>query len=132
MPLMSHDQVANGTAVPSAETVLIASSVNQVQPGINTKVVISGVVVLTAGTGTTAIVLRVRRGNTVGGALVQATMTDTLAAGNSESIPFSMEDTTAWLAAPANGGQYCLTVTQTGGTANGTCQVGDLRVEVLP
>lgn len=77
---------------------------------------VRGVLAYTAGTGTTAVVVRVRQGTTVGGALVGNAVTHTLAAGASASIPFGVED-----AASPVGNQYVVTVQQTGGTGAGSC-----------
>jgi hypothetical protein len=131
MPTMSHQNIANGLAVPSAESVIATSPVNNVDPVRTVKVVIRATLNMLAGTGTTAIVLRIRQGSTVAGTVL-GTATVTLAAGANGGSPISVEDTPAWLSAPANGGQYSLTVAQTGGSANGTVNVGDLQVEALP
>lgn len=132
MPTLTHQNIANGTTVPSAETILATTPVNNINPATATKVVLRGTVNLVAGTGTTAIVLKIYRGAAISGPNLLATLTLTLAAAANGSLPFSIEDTVAWLASPANGGQYCISLTQTGGTANGTINLGDLQVEVLP
>lgn len=77
---------------------------------------IDGSMNITAGAGTTAVVVRCRRGNGVTGAVVGQVETDTLAATNSASIPFDFTDQNA----PANTFTgYSITVTQTGGTGAG-------------
>lgn len=83
---------------------------------------ISGVMNYTAGTGTTAVVLRCRRG-ALAGAQVGTSQTVTLAAGASDNIPYEFQDAGA---APNVG--YVITIQQTGGTAAGTCNeiVGDV------
>lgn len=129
---MSHQNIPNATAVPSAESVIAASPVNNVNPVTTTKVIIRASVNLLAGTTTTAVVARIRQGNGVGGAIVGAAATVTLAAGNNGGVALSVEDTPNWLAAPANGGQYCLTLAQTAGTANGSVNIGDFQVEAVP
>jgi hypothetical protein len=132
MPIMTHQNIANGTPVPSAESVIAASPVNNVDPVRTQKVIIRAVFNLLAGTATTAIVARIRQGNGTGGNVVGAAATVTLAAGNNGGGSLAVEDTPAWLAAPANGGQYSLTLAQTGGTGNGSINVGDLQVEAVP
>lgn len=77
---------------------------------------IEGMINVTAGTGTTACTLRVRRGNGITGTVVRVADTDTLAAGSSESFPLQCVDTPGDVA----GQVYSLTVQQTGATANGT------------
>jgi hypothetical protein len=132
MPIISHQNIPNAQAVPSAETVAATSPVANVSPVSTQKVIIRCTVTLTAGTATTAIVARIRQGSTTAGAVVGAAATVTLAAGNSGNIAISAEDTNAWLAAPANGGQYSLTLTQTAGTGNGTILTGDMQVDSAP
>lgn len=73
---------------------------------------ITGVINMIAGTGTTAVVVKCK---TSGGTQVGISETDTLAAGASENIPFVFVDQTGVPTA-----SYQITVTQTGGTANGT------------
>jgi hypothetical protein len=123
------------TALPAsaAETALISTPVLQGalpgafgQPVVAPQPVkVSGVLNITAGTGTTAVVIRVRQGVGTGGAVVGAAQTVTLAAGNSASVPFSIEDTTGALEA---GTAYTVTVSQTGATAAGTVNTFDLEV----
>lgn len=76
-----------------------------------------------AGTGTTALVFRLRRGTTAAGALVNAAAwTHTLAAGNSAVVTGCYPDSPGAIA----GQQYSLTVSQTGATAAGTFNDGSL------
>lgn len=77
---------------------------------------IEGKLNVTAGTGTTACVLRIRRGNGITGTIVGVAETDTLAAGSSESFPLEGVDTPGDVA----GQVYSLTVQQTAATGNGT------------
>lgn len=86
---------------------------------------INGTMNVTAGTGTTAVVIACRRGaNTTTGAVVGQKLTHTLAAGNSASIPFEFLD--AISSTEVNG--YSITIQQTGGTAAGT--VNDIVAKV--
>lgn len=78
-------------------------------------VLVSGFINVLAGTGTTAVVVKVRAGVGVGGTQLLSG-THTLAAGASANIPFEFVDYSG--AFPI--GQYTVTVTQTGGTAPGT------------
>lgn len=132
MAIMSHQNIANATAVPSAESVIASSPVNNVDPVRTQKVIVRATFNMLAGTATTAVVARIRQGNTVGGAIVGAAATVTLAAAANGGGAISVEDTPAWLAAPANGGQYSLTLAQTSGTGNGSINIGDLQVEAVP
>lgn len=78
---------------------------------------IDGSLNITAGAGTTAVVVRCRRGNGITGTVVGVAETDTLAATNSGNIPFDFTDN----AAPGNSfAGYSITVQQTGGTGAGT------------
>lgn len=80
----------------------------------------------TAGTTTTAVVLRIRRGSLTG-TVIGATETDTLAAAALASIPISADETQAAEIANA---VYVLTIQQTGATANGTTNVAHLEALV--
>lgn len=129
MQIVSHQNIAAGTAVPSAETVLAATAAGlTAQPG--ARVLIQGVVNLLAGAGTTAVVLKIRRGGTTGGAQVGGNFPITLAAAANGGIAFAVEDPVGWLS-QAGGGQYCVTLTQTGGTGNGSVNQGNLNIELI-
>lgn len=84
---------------------------------------------ITAGTGTTAIIVRVRQGTTVGGTLVNGnnTFTVTLAAGATGQFHFKTRDTSGVPFAPG-GTAYVVTVAQTAGTAIGACNDFDVEV----
>lgn len=87
---------------------------------------IHGVLNLTAGAGTTAVVIKLRRGaNTTTGTQVGTSLTYTLAAAASADIAYDFEDTGQQFLA----GQYTVTLTQTGGTANGTLNAGTMVFE---
>lgn len=124
--LLVHVPAVNGQATPSAETVAVTFPVLATGPV--SKVIIRGTICLTAGTGTTAITVRIRQGTTVAGAQVGNTVQQTIAAGNTGVFTIDVEDTTGWLQA-AGGNQYVLTVLQTGGTANGSIISGGFSVE---
>lgn len=92
--------------------------------GSNTRV--SGSLNVLAGTGTTAVVIRVRQGaNTTTGTVVGVAETATLAAAASASIPFDFVDATNQFLSS----QYTLTIQQTGGTAAGTVNLATATVE---
>ncbi len=81
-----------------------------------------------AGTGTTALVFRLRRGTTAAGTLINAAAwTHTLAAGNSAVLSGAYFDTPGAVA----GQQYSLTVSQTGAAAAGTFNDGALLAFAL-
>lgn len=86
---------------------------------------ISGVINILAGAGVTAIVVRVRQGIGIAGAVVGAAMTLTLAAGSTGAFAFSVEDNTGFVEA---GGNYTVTVAQTGATGASTINTFDLEV----
>jgi hypothetical protein len=80
------------------------------------KNVVLGSMNITAGTGTTAVVVKCRQGaGTVAGTQVGPSKTVTLAATATAEIPLAFQDT-----APNSAEAYTITVTQTGGTAAGT------------
>lgn len=86
---------------------------------------ISGVINILAGTGVTALVLRVRQGVGLAGNVVGAAMTLTLAAAASGAFAFSVEDTTGALQA---GTAYTVTLAQTGATGASTINTFDAEV----
>jgi hypothetical protein len=90
------------------------------------EITITGVVNITTGTGTTAVTVRVRRGNGVSGALVGETMPHTLAAAASADIAFQVTDTPGAVA----GQQYTATVVQTAASGNGTVNNASISVTV--
>jgi hypothetical protein len=121
MSYNSQVAVSNVPTNTSAETLIATSSpVSVNNPGGQGNDVY-GVVNVTAGASTTAIVVRVR--SSAGGVGLAGTnlgpaagFTHTLAAGASASIPFEVND-------PSNqavGVQYTVSVAQTGGTVAGT------------
>lgn len=77
---------------------------------------VSASIAITAGTGTTAIVLNLRRGALVTSTLIVGPCTHTLAAGSSAILHLEQYDTGAALAQV----QYSLTIIQTGATVAGT------------
>jgi hypothetical protein len=79
------------------------------------KYTISGVINITAGTATTAVVIRVRRGNGVAGTLVGETEPHTLAAGAQANIPYGVTD----FPGAVGSQQYTASVVQTAATGNG-------------
>lgn len=110
---------------------LAAETAILVTPGVSTRyngdqIQIDGTLDITAGTGTTAVTIRCRRGNGVTGAIVGAAEPDTLAAGASEAVPFTFTDQPGDVA----GQVYTLTVQQTGGTGNGTVNGGGCQLAV--
>lgn len=124
-----HANASGITLVTTAETV-VATSPQIYADANNGRVKIYGHVNITEGAGGTAYVVRVRRGNSISGALVGVAETDTLAAASSETAPFSVEDA-GWLNA-AGGNQYCVTVQQTAATGNGTVNGADFQVDAIP
>lgn len=120
--------VGSVTLTTTTETIIATSSVIHTgdQHG---SAIISGYLNITAGTGTTAVQIRIRQGATLAGPLVGVADTHTLAAGASASIPYGNEDTSGYVQT-VYGGQYCVTVQQVGATANGSVNDGTLKVEI--
>jgi len=116
MPRQYENQLS-GTVnvVTTTETVaLVTPPVSTTYSG--DQIDIEGKINVTAGTSTTAVVLRVRRGNGITGTVVGVAETDTEAAGASGSFPLQVVDTPGDVA----GQVYSLTVQQTAATGNGT------------
>lgn len=126
---------ATGAAVTNpaaaAETVLFSSPVltsgPSEAPGAGQPTDIKGVINLTAGAGTTAVVIKLRQGNTTAGPQVGPSVTHTLAAAASAQIAYSFSDNSG---AMQGGIQYSVTATQTGGTGAGTTNMVDMAVDV--
>lgn len=124
------------TLVTTAETAAVTSSpVSYNQPG-GQGLGVHGYVNVTAGAGTTAIVVTVRKGAGTGGQTLASSDTDTLAAGGSESIYYEFVDTTPTPtpagdvqgADVAGTNRYTVTVSQTGATGNGTINHASIGV----
>ena len=115
----------NPAPATNAETVIYTTPAILTGPA-GPPVGITGTVNITPGTGTTAIILRVRQGSLTG-TLVGGSPSHTVAAGAAQSISFGVTDTTQFTQ-QAGGGVYVVTAQQTGGTANGTTNVVDIEV----
>lgn len=130
MGIMHKNSSSAGLTNPAAaaETVVYttpALAIGPVGPPTN-PIDISGTIYLTAGTGTTAVVIRCRQGGLTG-PQVGPSYTHTLAAAASAAISFGFTDLTAFLE-QVNGGSYVITVQQTGGTGAGTANAIDIKV----
>lgn len=86
---------------------------------------INGNINILAGTGVTALVIRVRQGVGVAGAVVGAAQTLTIAAGATGAFSFAVDDTTGAIEA---GTAYTVTMVQTGASAASTPNTFDLEV----
>ena len=121
------------TQVSAEGSIGVTDVVHYTQPG-GEGMVIRGAVNVTAGSGTTAVALRCRKGNGLGGAVLGpgGGLVHTLAAGTSATIPFEFIDpapvvdpiATPTGSAPTPGNQYTLSLQQTGGTGAGTVNYG--------
>lgn len=113
------------TVTLAAETLVLTAPAYAVNNPGGQGISVDGAVDITAGTSTTAIVLRVRRDSVIG--TVVGTITHTLAATVVGAIPFDFLDTvaTALVGSPV----YVLTAQQTAGSANGTISVATMNVE---
>lgn len=130
------------TAVPtaaSAETAIATSDVVSWIPGGSAEgLIVRGVLNITAGASTTAVVVRVRKGVGLAGANVgpAAGTPHTLAAGASANIPFEILDiaptpniTFPSGAQSAAQAVYTVSVAQTAGTVAGTVNYGTIGIE---
>jgi hypothetical protein len=127
MGIMHKNTVAGTNPGASAETVIYTTPAVQTGAGM-TPVGIAGTVNITPGTGTTALVIRVRQGSLTG-ALVGIAASHTVAAGAPQSISFGATDLTQFTE-QAGGGAYVITAQQTGGTGAGTSNMVDVEVIV--
>lgn len=117
------------TLVTTAETVVATlTGVSTAQPG--QSVGLRGKANITLGTGTTAIVSRLRR-DSVSGTVVGEVQTEQIssAAGSTEDHEIYHEDANA---GEFSGRTYVMTVSQTGASANGTVNNASLECEIYP
>lgn len=118
--------VQAGTIATTTETVVAVLTI----PSDSTpdqQVELSGNVDLVAGTGATALQLKIRRGGTVTGTIVGSNEAATVVAGNTVQAGVEAIDTPGLEA----GLQYALTVQQTGATGNATVNAASLEA-ILP
>lgn len=121
--------VTNGTAVvTTAETVAVTGNPLSL-PYNNAKVRIRGNVVLTPGTSTTGVTVRIRRGTTITDTLIGPATNQTagVTAAAPQTFPIAYTDTLAGVVQA----QYSLTVQQAGAAANGTIVSANIESEVL-
>lgn len=98
-------------------------------PSGNGKAVVKCYLELTAGTSTTAVVVKVYRGATVAGSPI-ATFTNTIpAAAGAPSLNFI--HATSDVLQSATQAQYCFSVTQTSATGNGSIVAASIETELL-
>lgn len=121
------DVSADTPLVTTAETV-VATLSNVANGGVGRPVTLSGNVVVTTGTTTSALVLRVRE-DSLTGTVVDEAETDTLAAaagGTEDHAVVAVHSPSGEL----SGKTYVLTVAQSGATGNGSCVHATLRAAV--
>ena len=99
----------------ATETIVLTMS-NVNTGGIGGTVTIIGMVNITTGTATTAVVVTVRRGGTITSPIVGAAITVPAAATTKYAIPFEVVDNNLSEA----GAVYTVDVTETSATGNGT------------
>lgn len=114
-PSVQSNTVVNAALVTTAETVVVATP--PFSPSLDFSVVlILAYVLVSAGTGTTGIVARIRRGTTVSGAPVQTVASNiTMTAAQLNGWTFFYFDSPG----AVSGQQYCLTLAQSNASANG-------------
>lgn len=113
--LLASDQLADTTITTTTETV-VWTSLAYSNSGPGAQVTIFGMASVTAGTGTTAFVTRVRRGTAATGTLVGEAITVSVTAGNIRTVNITVPDNPGEIA----GGHYVITVQQTGATGDAT------------
>lgn len=119
---------ANTTIVTTTETIVATlSGINTDQGG--RRVILNGMVELTTGASTTAVVLRIRRGATITDTVIGTADTDTIIGAAGSTDPYVIEETDN--IGEVNNLTYVLTVQQTGATGNGTAVAGQLTAEFV-
>lgn len=118
---MSNEHAVQSTGnvapVTTAETLIGTITIPPENQTIGDGIYLSGIVTGTTGTGVTAIAVRVRQGNGVGGAQVGNTCTTQVGASLPFTAPFAALDSTVVYAA---GNTYSITAVQTAATGNGS------------
>lgn len=121
-PVTRHTSASGAVNIPTTSETVVATLSDVETTGAGDAVDLQGSVDITAGTGATAVTLRVRRGG-VAGAVVRANNPQTIAAGNTATLDIEATDNPGDVA----GQVYVLTVQQTAASANGTVNHADLR-----
>ena len=112
----------NVAIVNAVETaVLTLNGVSTAQGG--GQVIVEAECQLLTGATTTAVVVNIRRGTTIAGALVGTITLSNLAAAQTVLCPIQAVDNAGEVA----GQSYTLTLTQTGGSANGTASNASIQ-----
>jgi hypothetical protein len=129
--VLSEDvQVPAGAIdVPTSTETLVVVSSPLTLPGSNAKAVIRGWLDLTVGAATTAITIAVYEGGAIGGRLVgtkQPSAGD-FTPGNDAHFEYETVD----VIENVGGAQYCMSVTQTGATADGSVTAALLDTTLL-
>lgn len=114
--------------VTTAET-LIATGFAVTLPGGTGKAVIRGWMDLTVGAGTTAVTVAIYAGTAIGGRLVGAKNAEAgdFTAGSTAHFEAEFVD----LLSNVSGAQYCMSVTQTGASGNGSVVAALIDTSVL-
>lgn len=112
---VSSTVVTNAVLVTSAETVVAISPPLNI-PIANAQILLFGYVLFSAGTGTSFMNCKVRRGITTAGQQVNQTGSINVTVAGGNIWTFTYADTPGEIA----GQQYCMTLSQTAASANGT------------
>lgn len=124
------DVIATADAAITTTTETVAATVSGVNmPGPGGRIKLSGFAQVTAGTGTTALTPRIRRGTDATGTLIGEgnPITGGVAAGSTTSLSL---DTTDAPAGELANQSYVLTIQQTGASANGSIIQASLKATV--
>lgn len=127
---MSYQYVATASSVAAGgttETIAVTSPLPDGGVQVGKGYVVSGAVNLTSGSAATAAVVKVHRGTSTAGTAVW-TATSTISATSSYTIPFCALDN---LGGENSVQQYCVAVSQTSATSNGTFNVATIEVEAI-
>lgn len=122
--------VATGGSIAAggtAETIAVTSPLPDYGNPVSKGYIVSGVVNLTAGSSSTIGVLKVHRGTSTAGTAVY-TASDTISGLALYSIPFFAYDN---LGGETQFQQYCVAVSQTSATSNGTFTSSTISVETI-
>lgn len=121
--------IAANTNIPTTTETIVAQLDGVTTDGASRRVELNGLVDLTTGAGTTAVVLRIRRGTTITGTVVGTADTDTIIGAAGSTDPYAIQEIDT--PGDVNNLSYVLTVQQTGATGAGTAVAGQLAATIL-
>lgn len=114
------------TAIPTTTETVLATSPPLSSDGASQQVNLQAVAGFTAGTGTTSVTVRIRRGSGITGTVVASQAGVQVTAGNTVAIPVGGQDNPGEVADQV----YSVTVQQAAASANGANVLSSISAEI--